>query len=401
MQDRHNQRKEEILTIALNVWGSIPIEKRNLGILADACGITKPGLYRYFCGKQAILDGLMERFFRAADQNRKELTALAAHRPLNWEEIIDSNFTFLMNNWRYIRLGIQEGISNDQRNRLDDPGFYRVLGEKSGIEPKTWIWLFNIIIAVVWSRRNDPGLLKMDFRRKLSDRIISGFQTTATARSIAWDEIFQIVEAESGHISCEPAGEDRIAASIFELISEKGMANISLSEVADQLGMKKSSLYNYFASKGEMIESVFTELKDRYLTGREDFLSRFADIPAKLYAHLVFLSWFIKQNPAVIVLITEMKSRGNFDDDGEWQIAGGLQKPFSDAIGAGIIKDGFLEPLEIMTSQSFMFGMDLLSGRDKFEPNSRARRLFTLFIRGLQIKTESIGPDIIRIAEVP
>lgn len=44
----------------------------------------------------------------------------------------------------------------------------------------------------------------------------------------------------------------------FMIISKEGLSNFSLGRLAKELGCTKSSIYNYFSSKDEIFNSVFT-----------------------------------------------------------------------------------------------------------------------------------------------
>ena len=47
----------------------------------------------------------------------------------------------------------------------------------------------------------------------------------------------------------------------LELAAEKGLANVSMSMIADKIGIKKPSLYKHFASKEEIVEAMYEYLR--------------------------------------------------------------------------------------------------------------------------------------------
>lgn len=59
-------------------------------------------------------------------------------------------------------------------------------------------------------------------------------------------------------------GNDRkeeIVLATLELAAEKGLANVSMSMIADKIGIKKPSIYKHFDSKDEIVEAMYQYLR--------------------------------------------------------------------------------------------------------------------------------------------
>ena len=54
---------------------------------------------------------------------------------------------------------------------------------------------------------------------------------------------------------------EEIVLVTLELAAEKGLANVSMSMIADKIGIKKPSLYKHFASKEEIVEAMYEYLR--------------------------------------------------------------------------------------------------------------------------------------------
>lgn len=54
---------------------------------------------------------------------------------------------------------------------------------------------------------------------------------------------------------------EEIVLITLELAAEKGLANVSMSMIADKIGIKKPSLYKHFASKEEIVEAMYEYLR--------------------------------------------------------------------------------------------------------------------------------------------
>lgn len=55
---------------------------------------------------------------------------------------------------------------------------------------------------------------------------------------------------------------EEIIQATLSLASEKGLSNISMSQIAEFIGIKKPSLYNHFKSKDEIIETTYQYLRN-------------------------------------------------------------------------------------------------------------------------------------------
>ena len=54
---------------------------------------------------------------------------------------------------------------------------------------------------------------------------------------------------------------EEIVLVTLELAAKKGLANVSMSMIADKIGIKKPSLYKHFASKEEIVEAMYEYLR--------------------------------------------------------------------------------------------------------------------------------------------
>ncbi len=56
---------------------------------------------------------------------------------------------------------------------------------------------------------------------------------------------------------------EEIIFATLELASKKGLSCVSMAQIAGKLGIQKPSLYNYFKSKEELIESMYQFLREK------------------------------------------------------------------------------------------------------------------------------------------
>lgn len=56
---------------------------------------------------------------------------------------------------------------------------------------------------------------------------------------------------------------ETIILATLDLACEKGLGNISLSQIADKIGIQKPGLYNHFKSKSELIEGMYEYVRNK------------------------------------------------------------------------------------------------------------------------------------------
>ena len=56
---------------------------------------------------------------------------------------------------------------------------------------------------------------------------------------------------------------EQIILATLELAAENGLGNVSMSQIADKLGIRKPSLYNHFKSKEDIISAMYHFLRER------------------------------------------------------------------------------------------------------------------------------------------
>jgi len=62
---------------------------------------------------------------------------------------------------------------------------------------------------------------------------------------------------------------ERILHCLLELAAEKGLGNVSLSMVAEKVGIRKATLFSHFESKDDMIQSLYVYLREQAQKNRD------------------------------------------------------------------------------------------------------------------------------------
>ena len=56
---------------------------------------------------------------------------------------------------------------------------------------------------------------------------------------------------------------EEIVLTTFELAAQKGLANVTMSMIANKIGIKKPSLYKHFDSKDKIVEAMYQFLREQ------------------------------------------------------------------------------------------------------------------------------------------
>ena len=87
-----------------------------------------------------------------------------------------------------------------------------------------------------------------------------------------------------------------IIMATLELTANKGLGNVSMNMIADKVGIKKPSLYNHFASKEELVETMYQflreEAKKNANVGAIDYTAIFAGKSALAILRMMIGGYF-------------------------------------------------------------------------------------------------------------
>lgn len=56
---------------------------------------------------------------------------------------------------------------------------------------------------------------------------------------------------------------EEIILAALELAAKNGLSGVTMSQIADKLGIKKPSLYNHFGSKDEIVSAMYRFLREK------------------------------------------------------------------------------------------------------------------------------------------
>lgn len=113
----------------------------------------------------------------------------------------------------------------------------------------------------------------------------------------------------SGTAEGQPAPRERILHTAATAIAEHGYHGMSMRDLAKGAGMSLSNLYNYFASKEEILFAIQQEAFEVLVASAQEALRGVAEPGARLYVFISHHVRYVAENPSVMrVLVHEASS---------------------------------------------------------------------------------------------
>jgi TetR/AcrR family fatty acid metabolism transcriptional regulator len=165
---------------------------------------------------------------------------------------------------------------------------------------------------------------------------------------------------------------EQILRAAEKILAEKGFQETTISDIAKGAGLSEPTLYEYFASKEEILFTIPEETSSRLGELIGFHLKMAKGTAAKLRAMIYILFWIHQTNPhyaAVSYLI--LKQSGRFSKSPSYEALRRRLRPLIDVveegIAAGEIRSGFtpffirsviLGTIEHLTTRKLLLGTD-------------------------------------------
>ena len=321
MTDTREDRKKIILQTAFDEWGKDHFTTTSLSLLADRLGITKAGLYRYFSGKDALLQEMENMVFeefgnqsrefvdRAADADLEHTLRLFVQTHFLHYSATPKNFLFLIISflkgsplqWPKLKTTLEQELLCFSR-----------LFEREGLSTSkekmkktlrrfftTGVFWMNLAFHRKLFPPSVPRPLtreKAEFLRKTIHAICLRGLGGGTA-----DPPFSAIEKACEVKTEEMPESDRIFSAVAEVVAREGFGGATIDKIASRAGMTKSSLYFYFQNKDDMLGSL---VRRELLSLNEVFQDRvkaFSSLEEKLYCLICVTASYMRRNETFMI----------------------------------------------------------------------------------------------------
>lgn len=308
--------------IAYKEWGKTLFMNTSLTLIANKLKMTKAALYRYFDSKEKIIEEMKIVYLKRIQQIACDFfnTDMNDSPRKIIENFIQIHFGFFINNLSYFFFFL---IYLKEKVVIENPHYEEIIQKENekfakimrqvGIDcdlllARHYLRLIYTtgIYVIIYSLKQKGFSQKRIFNEEECSNILDlikkivlfGFGTVLVKKKVPFAEIEKQASLQKEGLTA--SSDDRIFAAIEKAVAKKGFWNASISMIAKELGMQKSSLYYYFKCKDEMIMEMFKreiEIKNELIQKKLENYHNFAD---KIYACMIVEASYFLMNPKML-----------------------------------------------------------------------------------------------------
>ena len=275
MKANDKDTKQQIIDAAFGLIAENPLEQLSLSAVAERVGISKPAIFRHFLNKDALIEAIkVDCFYKMAQAFG---SVIDSGHDFYSPQVIDHIVRFFLQNEKYLFFLIQlivhandaekmleremhtAGISIPYKKNftldaegnavLDKPAYYR--STYAGLT----VFYFMVLYTVVRGKRGQPVCPAEEFGGKIRALLHDGIEGFAPLS----DERLRALHRQFTFAPQEETVRGKIFVALCKVIAECGIPRVTVGAVAQAADMAKSSLYNYFSSKDDMIKSLVSD----------------------------------------------------------------------------------------------------------------------------------------------
>ena len=309
ISEKRRLKRIAIMEAALEVWAENEYANTSLSLLSNRLGMTKPALYRYFDSKDDLLNVIASYCSELMEEQINELLPrLGNASPEEKIRIAVSSLgDMIARQEKYIYFESFETARKGIQRWSQSP--YTKL--QAALELPTPVFRILMIYTHCFRYRQENS----DFIQRRSVRETNELITDLFFNGFGGKE-FVLPEGYTD-IMKEPGVDDfrqklsrgSIMGAISEVIREKGFSGVTLEGIASKAGLSKSTLYNYFKNKDEMLTETSNGFVKEYIDFHAELLSRRSSFEDKLTAHLCLQGFIFPQKPQAVLILRQLISR--------------------------------------------------------------------------------------------
>lgn len=305
--EKHLLKRKEIIDTAFRVWNKNCYISTSLNDLADSLGMTKQAIYRYFRGKDDLLNAMESQVLLEYNeinaQINKKIETLSRDSAV--EQYVMKQISFFRKNSEYLTFLISKTRSkdlNDKEFRKKQRNQNEYLSEKLSIPLMAVNYILNLVVfyTLLGERENIQTLTE-----NICNIALNGFGTKLLLPPKKKDEILKSLRIKSG----EKLDQDKVLQAVSDAVLEDGL-QATMGAIAKKAGMTKSSLYFYFKNKEEMIDQAINTQTEAFVDYYYKSISAFDQVSEQLFAHFTISASVAIELPKTIPMIHWFITRG-------------------------------------------------------------------------------------------
>lgn len=264
--------REKILNAAFSLY-EMNFSDASLSSIAKKAGITKTAIYRHFKDKSSLETEMFKIVYDSFYDVLKNFSCkMNSGKPT---EAFAAIIEFVYKNTSFISFYLLSASENSHDDLIMEmknrglPIFDEILTHDGAIGSLDFyvktIFSSATIICMVSARKKCPEISLSDenFYKAAGTLILKGLQNSiAYITELRFAQLEQSVRDSIKDL--DPP--DRIIIALNSAIKKNGYKNVTLEEIARELGMAKSSLYTWFTNKNDLFSKIIYKELDMLLT---------------------------------------------------------------------------------------------------------------------------------------
>jgi AcrR family transcriptional regulator len=288
VSDLDPRRREELHRVAREVFAERGFETTTLRDIGNRMGLTAGSLYHYIDSKQALLASVMADLEPPVPRSWNGAVGDAAAAAEWLTELMRAHVEIITADRAGMTLAMTElgslpeaaqSVLRDRmrqyRRRIED---FIAAGRSSGVfraEVDPSLAAMAVLGAVNWTSRwlrPDGRLTPAEVGSQLAELLLGGLAVPGAA-------LGPRIVIEAAEIPTAPTGRQRqVWDTAAHLFTTRGVAATSIQDLADAVGLGKSSLYHYIETKEQLLYDMIRHAEQSAVLALEDLIGH--DAPA-------------------------------------------------------------------------------------------------------------------------
>ena len=325
-------RQQEIINQAFRVWGESCFYKTSLSSLARSLGLSKTALYRYFSGKEALLQAMREHFLQVHENLSREFLEKASGKSF-WKRFDLYNriiVQFYSEHYWYCRfvfifflpraeegMNALQSLKEYQKVLFPREQLQSELGWGEGAVRRVQEYISTSAVFLLFHN----SLKAFHFEEKsiseanIKDGADALFSKMIKEGLAGKDQPglcdFAAVEEQCWVDRSELLKSDRIFSAIAEVVGEMGLWEASIEKIARKAGMSKSSLYFHFRNRNDMLWEMIERELYRIRQLFEEKSASFETFEQRLYGYFVVFSSYMNHRRDILAVMKWLIFQGS------------------------------------------------------------------------------------------
>jgi AcrR family transcriptional regulator len=267
-------RKSDVLEAAAALFADRGYSAISVDEIGERAGITGPGIYNHFDGKEALLAAVIlnaaERLAQAAETAVSERTGDARK---DLRRLVDTTVaaTFDLGDAPvvYVREAGRLRVADLRAVRRADERLLRASRELVfEVAPDLSDRSFVLRSALVSGAVTAGARLRTLLPRRALDKVMSDAVFAVLSAPAPADQPQQRSNKVASWAP-PPTRRDEIFATAMQLFAERSYHDVSMEDIGAEAGISAAAIYRHFASKADIATEAFMRVGSRVVVGME------------------------------------------------------------------------------------------------------------------------------------